>query len=99
MIRVKKICSSKDKLLGLEIKGHANFDESGKDLICAAVSSIVTGGFNALTKEEITEVILEEGYAKVILKNNAIESCLVLNVILVQLRTIEESYPQYIDIK
>ena len=98
MIKVKRIYSN-NNLYGLEIKGHANSNESGKDLICAAVSSILTGGFNALVKEETEELILEEGYAKVIVKNDASISLQVLKVIEIQLLTIEESYPKYINIK
>lgn len=86
-------------MCGLEIKGHACSSEPGKDLICAGVSSIVTGGFNALKKDEISSITLEEGYAKVELTNDSTYSNLVLEVILVQLQTIEVSYPQYIDIK
>lgn len=95
MIKVKQIVSS-NKLIGLEIKGHAGFDEIGKDLVCAGVSSIVTGGFNALIKDEIEEIILDEGYAKVVLKKDAIDSKIVLKTILIQLQTIEESYPKNI---
>ena len=36
MIRVKLLS---DEVI---IKGHANFDDYGKDIVCAAVSSIVT---------------------------------------------------------
>ena len=99
MIKVKRINSSSNQLIGLEISGHANSEEYGKDLICAGVSSIVIGGFNALNKNEIQEIILEEGYAKVILKDNANVSNEVLKVIDIQLQTIEESYPKYIKIK
>ena len=99
MIKVKRINSSSNQLIGLEISGHANSEEYGKDLICAGVSSIVIGGFNALNKNEIQEIILEEGYAKVMLKDNANVSKEVLKVIDFQLQTIEESYPKYIKIK
>ena len=99
MIKVKRINSSSNQLIGLEISGHANSEEYGKDLICAGVSSIVIGGFNALNKNEIQEIILEEGYAKVMLKDNANVSKEVLKVIDIQLQTIEESYPKYIKIK
>ena len=98
MIRVKKIFT-KDELTGLEIKGHANSNEHGKDLVCAGVSSIITGGFNALVKDEIEEITLEEGYAKVMVKSGANYSRVVLDVMLTQLLTIEESYPQNINIK
>ena len=98
MIRVKKIFT-KNELCGLEIKGHANSDDHGKDLVCAGVSSIITGGFNALVKDEIEEITLEEGYAKVVVKSDANYSRIVLDVMLTQLLTIEESYPQNINIK
>lgn len=98
MIKVKRIYSN-NVLCGLEVKGHANSNESGKDLICAAVSSILTGGFNALVKDEIEEVILDEGYAKVMVNESASISLQVLRVIEIQLLTIEESYPKYINIK
>ena len=97
MIRVKRILSE-EELCGLEIKGHANSDEHGKDLVCAGVSCIITGGFNALNKEDIEEIILEEGYAKVIV-NPESKSVDVINVILIQLQTIQESYPKFIKIK
>ncbi len=97
MIQVNVI-SHDGKPYGLEVKGHAGFAESGQDLICAGVSSIVTGGFNAFNKNDIESVTLESGYARVILKEQS-ESLRVLNVIIIQLKTIQESYPKYIKIK
>jgi uncharacterized protein len=97
MIQVSVI-SHDGKSYGLEVKGHAGFAESGKDLICAGVSSIVTGGFNAFNKDDIEEISLEEGYAKVILKPES-ESLKVLDVIIIQLQTMQESYPKYLKIK
>lgn len=97
MIQVNVI-SHDGKPYGLEVKGHAGFAESGQDLICAGVSSIVTGGFNAFNKDDIEIVTLESGYAKVILKEQS-ESLKVLDVIIIQLQTIQESYPKYIKIK
>ena len=86
-----------NNLYGLEIKGHANYAEHGQDLVCAGVSSIITGGFNALNKDDIEEISLEEGYAKLILKKDASNE--VLRVIVIQLQTIEEQYPKFIKIK
>ena len=97
MIKVS-IISSGEIVNGLEVKGHANFAEHGKDLVCAGVSCIITGGFNALNKEDVEEISLEEGYAKVIVKPGS-KSIEVLNVILIQLQTIQESYPKFIKIK
>ena len=97
MIKVS-IISSGEIVNGLEVKGHANFAEHGKDLVCAGVSCIITGGFNAINKEDVEEIILEEGYAKVIVKPESISGD-VINVILIQLQTVQESYPKFIKIK
>ncbi|MDD6301741.1 MAG: ribosomal-processing cysteine protease Prp [Bacillales bacterium] len=97
MVRVNIL--SKDEIVyGLEVKGHADFATSGKDLICAGVSCIITGGFNAFNKEDIEEITLEDGYAKVILKPGS-ESLKVLDTIIIQLQTIQEGYSKYIQIK
>ena len=97
MVKVK-VLTKGDNLYGLEVSGHAGYAEHGQDLVCAGVSSIVTGGFNALSKEDIEEIALEDGYAKVILKDNS-ASLEVLKVIIIQLQTMEESYPKFITIK
>ena len=96
--------SGQENLFGKRIdraKNSRSFsvNSSGKDLICAGVSSIVTGGFNALDPSEIETVALEEGYAEVKLIPGSEKSKTVLEVILVQLETIAESYPQFIRIK
>ena len=86
-------------MIGFECKGHANSDVFGKDLICAGVSSIITGGFNALHDEDISECYLEDGYAKVTLKNVDCYSRVVLDTMITQLSTIEEEFPKNIKIK
>lgn len=96
MIKINLI-KSNDQIKGLEIKGHAMSAAKGKDLICAAVSAIVTGGFNAFNDEDIIICSLEEGYAKVEVASE--RGQLILETIIVQLKTIEESYPKNIKIK
>ena len=32
----------------IEIKGHSNYDDLGKDIVCSAVSSIVTTTINGI---------------------------------------------------
>ena len=96
MIKVNLIKNG-DQVIGLEVTGHANSAPHGKDLICAAVSSILTGGFNAFNENDMEECSLEEGYAKVIICSN--NGQIILNTLIVQLKTIEMSYPKFIKIK
>lgn len=51
MIRVKFLVGNR-QLMGFQISGHAGFAESGKDIICAAVSSAAY-----MTANTITDVI------------------------------------------
>ena len=83
----------------LTVSGHANYDKYGKDIVCAGVSAVVTGGINALESQvENIELINEENKlgVKVINSNEYIQ--IVLNTILTQLETIERSYKKYIKI-
>ncbi len=90
---------STDKITSIEVKGHANKDTYGKDLVCAAVSAVMTGGMNALVDKEY-DFKLEEGHAYI--KSLDIPSdydAVVLKTIETQLKTIEESEHDYVRIE
>ena len=83
----------------LTVSGHANFDKYGKDIVCAGVSAVVTGGINALETElKNIELINKENElgVKVINSNEYIQ--IILKTIIIQLETIENSYKKYIKI-
>ena len=44
----------------ITIKGHAGYAEAGKDIVCAAVSSIVTTSINACLSVDETSLKYEE---------------------------------------
>ncbi len=82
----------------MTVSGHSGSAEAGEDLICAAVSSIVTGGFNSLAcKEDFKEMTLENGHACLVAKGEINEhDKVVIETMLTSLKTIEESYGKYI---
>ena len=83
----------------LTVSGHANYDKYGKDIVCAGVSAIVTGGINALESEvKNIEIINKENELGVKVINNNEKIQIILNTMLVQLETIENSYEKYIKI-
>jgi len=97
-IVIKRDVSSQ-KIISIEVKGHANSAEYGKDLVCAAVSTVMTGGMNALTDKEY-DFKLEEGhiYVKALDIPSDYDS-VVLKTMEVQLMTIEESNHKYVQIE
>ena len=99
MIKVQ-INKTDNKYSSLIVSGHSNYDEHGKDIVCAGVSAIVVGGINALINEnkKAIEYECKDGYAKVIVKNIDNNINMILDVITTQLYTVEESYPKFIKI-
>lgn len=98
MISVNVTFIGKD-VKSLTVSGHANYDQYGKDIVCAGVSAVVTGGINALESEiESIKIINEDNKlgVEVINSNEKIQT--ILNTILIQLKTIENSYKKYIKI-
>ena len=50
MIDIDLLINKKDEIVGFEIKGHAGYDEYGKDLVCSAVTILAYSCVNSLDK-------------------------------------------------
>ncbi|MBE6136348.1 MAG: ribosomal-processing cysteine protease Prp [Erysipelotrichaceae bacterium] len=98
MIKVTVI--HQDNLIkSIEINGHAGSGPKGHDLVCAAVSAIITGGANALDNKKNYKVVLESGHALIEMKEKDEDGNKVLSTVWVMLKTVEESYSQFIKIE
>ena len=87
------------KIVNLTVKGHANSAPKGEDLVCAAVSSILVGGCNALNEPNCFAIKLDSGDASVTELNHANEHDYeVLEVMLVQLKSVEEASPNFLKV-
>ena len=95
MIRVLAIYQ-KGKLVSFEVKGHAGSGEEGHDLVCAAISGIVPGAFNAFLQEYDIEVL--SGYIKLVAPSNGLQAHdeIVMVCVMAQISAIAESYPRYV---
>ena len=100
MIKVKIGHASNNQVNFLEVTGHANSAPYGKDLICAAVSAVITGGFNNLVNLKNYEIKLDEGHA--LFKSSApldAHDEAVIETIICGLNTIQESNPEFVEVK
>ena len=96
---IKVTVLRQDNLIkSIEINGHAGSGPKGHDLVCAAVSAIITGGANALPNKNNYKIVLESGHALIAMKENDEDGNKVLSTVWVQLKTVEESYSQFIRI-
>jgi len=84
----------------IEITGHANYDEYGKDIVCASVSSIVITSINACLEIDEESILYEDLENKIkieILKNDKITEKLINNMVFM-LESLEKDYPKNIKI-
>jgi uncharacterized protein YsxB (DUF464 family) len=107
MIHVTVRRRTSDGAIGsFRIEGHAQFDEPGKDIVCAAVSAISVGTVNSveallgvLLLHEMEEGLLDVSVPEHIDVEQAGKVQLLLESMVVMLQTIEESYGAYISVQ
>lgn len=84
----------------IEIKGHANYDDYGKDIVCASVSSIVITTINAIIGFDPESIYYEDLNNRILikkLKDDDITNKLINNMIEL-LEELEKSYKDNIKI-
>jgi len=91
MIKIKIIDNN------IIISGHANFNDYGKDIVCASVSSIVTTTVNAILRydNKAIEYQENENFTITILKEDKIVNLLITNM-LDLFSDLENQYPKNI---
>lgn len=85
----------------VSIKGHAMYDDFGKDIVCAACSSIVTTTINGILKLDKNSLEYKqdkEGLIIKVINTNDTINTLLYNMIDL-LKELESDYPTNISIK
>ncbi|NLL44768.1 MAG: ribosomal-processing cysteine protease Prp [Mollicutes bacterium] len=81
VVNIKK----KDNLINeIIIKGHAKYDEYGKDIVCASISSIVITTINALLRIDQDSIKYQESDGLIniqVLKHSDVIDKLIINMI------------------
>ena len=99
MIKIKLLKKDND-LKKIIIKGHAMFDDFGKDIVCAAVSSTVITSVNACLSIDENSLTYDdkEGLEIEVKKNDVITYKIIDNMIS-NLKELEKAYPKNVEIK
>ena len=102
MIRISVYQDSGGRFSGFDFSGHAEYADSGSDIVCAAVSALVITTINAvetLTGEQFTNSADEkEGTIHFRFLTFGHDSQLLIQAMLLGLGEMENSYSQYIDL-
>ena len=92
-----KVNIKKDQIT---IKGHADYEEFGKDIVCASVTSIATTTINAIIRldSESIEFKSDSGLIDIVVKKHSdLVDTLLLNMTEL-LKELEKDYKKYIKI-
>ncbi|MDU2375527.1 ribosomal-processing cysteine protease Prp [Anaerococcus vaginalis] len=88
-----------EKRLGFAIKGHANFDQHGYDIVCAAVSILSYTAVNTLDYYEVQfDFFDDDNEMKVSLENPNEKSEIILNDFEIGIKTLLTNYNEYVNL-
>ena len=99
MIKIKLLRNNNnfDKII---IKGHAMYDDFGKDIVCAAVSSTIITSINAcLSIDESSLIYNDRDGLDIEVRKNDIVTTKIIDSMISNLKQLEEAYPKNIQIK
>ncbi len=111
MIRITIYKDKNDYIKRYSVSGHANYDEYGRDIVCAAVSVLTQTGLlsiNKVAKIEENQISYsinqENGFLDVeILEDISLEELknaqIILMSLVVGLESIIDSYPEYVTLE
>lgn len=107
MITIKITRNEENEIISFSLNGHAGYDESGKDIVCAAVSAVTNMTLIGLGEKLGLRLNVESsdgGYLKVTLPDNIksdemIVAQFMLESLLTEYLDIESSYGKYILVK
>ncbi|MFI3252211.1 MAG: ribosomal-processing cysteine protease Prp [bacterium] len=86
----------------IEIKGHANQNPHGTDIVCASVSTAVIMSINLIDTFNLLNDIsyeIKDGYTKINIINESDDLNKIINNLIYTLNTLGEDYPKYIAIE
>ena len=100
MISVK-VVKENSKFKKITLRGHAMYDDYGKDIVCSACSSIVTttvNGVLSLNNESLSYQVSKDGMTIEVNNFDEVTQILVGNMVSL-LKELEENYPENIEVK
>ncbi|MGL5268470.1 MAG: ribosomal-processing cysteine protease Prp [Spiroplasma sp.] len=91
-----------NNIVRTEVAGHANFDQYGKDIVCAGISAVIFGTLNALdnlVSQTEVEIIQENNKITITVLKPTNNNQIILKTMLWQFKTISDQYSKNIIIK
>lgn len=98
MITITMHRDKKDRYTGFTIKGHADYDEAGSDIVCAAVSALSQTALLGLMQYASHDVPYEvnDGFLSVQVPKPCEASQIILGTMVAGLEPIVRQYGEYV---
>ena len=100
MIQIIFYENSDKQMIGFDVNGHAGYAKKGKDLVCAAVSTLVINTVNSLETISDTDIKYEQspsGRIRLNLMSPAdIKAETLLGALEIGISTLQSEYGQYL---
>lgn len=94
--------TKKNVLHSVSVTGHAEYDDHGKDIVCAAVTSALQLCANAITEvvEVPADIVVKENLVEIILPDRAPKKAIYfLEALLLHLDTLQQDYPNNVQVQ
>ena len=99
MIKVN-IKNKNGNVYEIVVKGHANYDDYGKDIVCAAVSTMmITTVNNIICLDDSIDYVENDGLLKVTIKEETEINQKLLSNTIRMLEELKDQYPKNIEIR
>jgi Predicted ribosomal protein len=82
-----------NKIADIKTVGHANYAPKGQDIVCAAVSVLLGGLINEITRYSMTEYSAEDGFMRLKILQPNEKTKVLTEYVLNTLKSIETDYP------
>lgn len=67
-----EVTSINNEIVSIEMNGHSGYAESGKDIVCAGVSSLVYTAINSFDSIEEQRISIDDGMLKLNLRGKKV---------------------------
>ena len=100
MITVK-IFTSKDTYSGFHVSGHSGYDDPGKDIVCASVSSAVQLTANGITvcAKAKADIKVDDGDISVLLLDKNEKTQLLIDSFVLHIKELSKDFKDYLNIE
>ena len=86
---------------GITVTGHANYDEYGKDIVCASVSTLFLSLIDSIANltEAECDVEIDSGYGKIEFSKHTEQSKLLVDSFMIGVDIVREEFPEYVSLE